>query len=247
MKKLYKYGIIEEHTAPLFISMKYDTYHKKTIIFDLDGTLYSFKKRSFRQSDVYKKVIENTENYIARKLKKTKREAKSILKEIFKEYRESISIGLEKRFKVDRYDYFNTVWDIAAKRHIKGNVKLKQKLIKIARNYNIVLVSDAPQIWIKHVLRELKIDNIFKNRIFSGESNTRKEFNNAFKRIVKALDVEPQYCIVFGDQEETDIIPAKKLGMKTVLVNKKAKSSVADYTIKNILEIDKALNSLKEI
>lgn len=48
--------------------MQYNTYQRKIIIFDLDGTLYDFKEGSFRQSDVYKKVIENTENYIAKKL-----------------------------------------------------------------------------------------------------------------------------------------------------------------------------------
>lgn len=225
--------------------MQYNAYHKKLIIFDLDGTLYGFKKGSFRQSGVYKKVIENTENYIAKKLKKTKSGAKLILKKILKEYGESISIGLKEKFRIDRYDYFNTVWDIPTKRYIKRNIKLRRRLLKISRSYNLALISDAPKIWINHVLAELKIDDIFKNRIFSGESNTRKEFNNAFKGILKVLGIKPQYCIVFGDQEKTDIIPAKKLGIKTVLVGEKTKSSVADYAIKNILEIEKALNSLR--
>lgn len=218
---------------------------QKIIIFDLDGTLYEFKKGSFKQSLIYKKVLENTEEYIRNKLNITKKEAKLILKEIIKEYGESISIGLEKKHKLDRYEYFNNVWNIPAKKYIKSNPFLRNKLLKIKNHFDFVLVSDAPKIWIKHVLERLEIDDIFKNRIFSGEGNARKEFGNVFDKIVKILRINPHCCIIFGDQEKTDIIPAKKIGMRTVLVNRKKKSSIADYTIKSILEIEKALKYLK--
>jgi FMN phosphatase YigB (HAD superfamily) len=217
--------------------------NRKMIIFDLDGTLYSFKGGSFKQSGVYKKVLLNTEKYIADKLQKNKIEARSILKEILTEYGEKISIGLEEKFKIDRYDYFNTAWDIEAKRYIKHDPRLRRILVKLKKDFDLIVISDAPIIWIKRVLRELKSENLFK-KIFSGEGNIRKEFGNAFEEIVKVLKIEPQFCIVFGDQEETDIIPAKKVGMRTVLVNKKTKSSIADYTIKSIQEIEKAIKYL---
>ena len=93
--------------------------HKKTIIFDMDGTLYKFKGDSFRNSGLYGVVIENTVSYICNKLGKTKLEAQEVLDAILKKYGNSISIGLENEFKIDRYDYFNSVWNINAKKYVK--------------------------------------------------------------------------------------------------------------------------------
>ena len=91
------------------------------------------------------------------------------------------------------------------------------------------------------MLKELKIGDILEGMIFSGESNTRKGFGNAFEKIIKGLEVKPKDCIVFGDQEETEIIPAGKLGVKTFFVNQREKSSFADCNIKKITEIEEAL------
>ncbi|MDO8436061.1 MAG: HAD family hydrolase [bacterium] len=216
---------------------------KKLIIFDLDGTLYKLKGGSFKRSGIYKEVLKNTEQYIIDKLNKTKREAKLILKKIIKEYDESISIGLEEKFKIDRYAYFNATWNISAQKYIKINLGLRTKLLKIKNNFDLALVSDAPRVWIKNVLKELKIENIFTdNNIFSGEGNIRKEFGNAFNKIIKVLNIKPEYCIAIGDQEETDIIPAKKIGIKTILINRRNKTGVADYVIKDISELKKLLD-----
>lgn len=117
--------------------------------------------------------------------------------------------------------------------------------MKIKNDFDLALISDAPRVWINRVLKELGIENIFKDKIFSGEGNTRKEFNNAFEKVIKILNIKPECCIVFGDQEKTDIIPAKKLGMKTVLVSREKKPTEADYSIRNILEIERLLNLLK--
>lgn len=215
---------------------------KKLIIFDLDGTLYKLNGGSFKKSGIYKKVLEKTETYIVGKLNKTKKEAKLILKTILKEYGESISIGLEEKFKIDRYVYFNMTWNIPAKKYIKINSALRSQLIGIKNNFDLALISDAPRIWINNVLKELKIEDIFTDNIFSGEGDTRKEFGNAFSRIIETLNIKPEYCIAVGDQEGTDIIPAKKIGIKTILINRQAESDVADYTIKDISELKNILN-----
>jgi len=218
---------------------------KKLIIFDLDGTLYQFKGGSFKKSGIYEKILKNTEKYIEKTLKKSKHEAGLILQDILKEYGDRISIGLEEKFRIDRYDYFNKVWDIPARQFIKSNSAfLRDTLQRVNKDFDFVLVSDAPRVWMNKVLKELKLDDIFNDRIFSGEGNVRKEFFNAFNSIKKVFNARAKECIVVGDQEETDIAPAKKSGMKTIFVNKKLKSSIADYTIQNILEIEKALKSL---
>jgi len=220
---------------------------KKTIIFDLDGTLSELKGGTFKNSGVYRAVLKNTEKYIRNKLDKTEDEARKILKDILNEYGESISIALEEKFNLNRYDYFRAVWDISVGSYIKRNRRVRNVLIGLKKDFDLVLISDAPKIWIERILNELKIRDIFSdNRIFSGEGNVRKEFGNAFAVITKVLHVKPENCIVVGDQEETDIIPAKRLGMKTILVSRSKKSKAADYIIDNILEVKKVLDILTD-
>ena len=39
-----------------------------------------------------------------------------------------------------------------------------------------------------------------------------------YEQIVKAFGVDPQLCIMVGDRIDNDIIPAKQLGMRTILI-----------------------------
>jgi putative hydrolase of the HAD superfamily len=211
------------------------------LIFDMDGTLYNFVEGSFKNSGLQKIILINALKYIMKKLRKTNVEARQILKEINKEFGEDISIALEKKYNLDRFKYFNEVWDIPDKKYIKPNPGLRKLLIDLKRKYDFAVVSDAPMIWISRVLQELKIDDIFKNRIFSGETDTRKEFGNYFPKIIQHYKVKPSNCFVVGDQEKTDILPANKMGMKTIYVNTVNRSKIADFNINNILQIKKIL------
>jgi putative hydrolase of the HAD superfamily len=222
---------------------------KKLLIFDMDGTLYNFKEGSFRKSGLRKKVLKNAELFIAKKLSKSRAEAKIILNGIEKKYGEDISIAIEKEYGVNRYEYFDTVWDIPARKFIEKNTKLKSFLLDIAKAYDYVLVSDAPKVWIKNVLDELKISDLFEGKIYSGERKKRKGFGNIFEYLAKRLKYKPENCVVIGDQENTDIIPAKKCGMNAVLIGKQTRNTKADYTISNILGFKKIVDNLikKEI
>ncbi len=208
---------------------------KKIIIFDLDGTLYELKGDSYDKSLLKKEVVKNAEKYITKKLRVSNFEAKKILIEIKKKYNEGISIGLEKEYGLSRYDYFNNVWDINASKLVRYDASLCKTLNKLSKNYELIILSDAPRVWMQNVFKALKIGKYFKkNNIFSGESDIRKSFGNAFEYILRIKKVKPENCISVGDQLNTDILPAKKLGMKTIYINKKIKKSDADFTIKNI-------------
>lgn len=212
---------------------------KKSIIFDMDGTLYAFRGGSFKKSGIHKKILHNASLYIASHLAIPKKDADTILGKIVKKYGEDISIGLEKEYNLPRNDYFETTWDIDPKKFVKPDARLKRTLSALSRaKFAFFLVSDAPHVWIEAVLNELGITRYFQNRIFSGEGNKRKGFGNAFRNVIKQRSLNPKSCIAIGDQENTDIIPAKKLGMKTVRVSNRKVESQADLLIRNINEIN---------
>ncbi len=217
---------------------------KNLIIFDLDGTLYELRGGSFKKSPLQRSILNNAQNFIAAKLSKNKSEARRILSDIQKQYGEEISIGLEREFRLNRYDYFNTVWNISASGIVNKEPNLRRILLTLKKTHKLALVSDAPRIWIANVLKELHIRDIFDNNIFSGEGNIRKGFGNAFLNATRALKISPCNCIAVGDQEKTDIAPAKKLGMISVFVNKKNRSRIADVNIKLISELPAVLKKL---
>lgn len=207
---------------------------RKAIIFDLDGTLYPLRGGSYGTSPLKKYVLEKALIYIADKLNKTKIEAKEILNGISTKYQENISLGVEKEFGLDRYDYFKTVWNIPAKLVVSQEPDLRKNLLKLKEYYRFILASDAPLVWIKNVLVELKIDDLFRDSIFSGESDIRKGNGTAFSYIMKSLGLKPAECISVGDQEKSDIIPAKELGLATIFISPAKKSSLADFNVRSI-------------
>ena len=218
---------------------------KKLIIFDLDGTLYEFEGGSFRNSNLSKKVLENALCYIQEKLNKNHAGAQEILMKIREKHGEEISIALEKEYGLDRYDYFKNVWNIPSKGYIKKKSGLKSLLFKLKEKFILTLVTDSPAVWANHVLEELEVKDIFGDNIFTGEGDERKGLNNAFERIYRKYGVKPENCIIVGDQEHTDIIPAKKEGITTVFVNQET-SKFADYNIGDILELGKIKDDLNK-
>ena len=215
----------------------------KLIIFDLDGTLYKFTNDSFVNSGLQKKVLANAKNYIQKKLKQDQAQAQKILREIQKEYGEDISIALEKKYNCSRRDYFNEVWDISAKGIITSNANIRNILLSLREENKLLLVSDGAMVWIINALRELNILDIFEKNILSGDGKKRKSLGNRFDNLSNQYGFLSRDVVVIGDQESTDIIPARNIGFKTIYINDK-KSKYADVTIENIDNIAKGIEKV---
>lgn len=209
----------------------------RLIMFDMDGTLYNFKEGSFNKSELRKKILNNAKLYIAKSLNKSKKEAKNILEYIEKKYGEDISIALEKEFGIDKNNYFNIVWNIPTKGIVAKNSRLRKFLLELKMKYRCAIVSDAPIVWINNVLKELNIKDVFKNTVYPGEGKIRKKFGNSFQFVANELMFNPKNCIVVGDQENTDIVQAKKNGMTAILISDRKKPTKADYIINDIFEL----------
>lgn len=209
---------------------------KLTLIFDMDGTLYKLKGGSFVASGIYDEMIKNTVNYLASKLDINYKQAEAKLKDIRTRHGNSISIGIEQELGFDRYEYFKVGWNINPEGHVEVADDINKLINTLSKKYKLVILSDAPRVWIERVLRYLNIAEYFGDNIFSGEGNIRKSFGNAHPYILEKLQLQPEECIVVGDEEANDILPAKQVGMRTVFIGDHT-SEIADDTIANILEL----------
>src|SRR3989338_7018863 len=93
-------------------------------------------------------------------------------------------------------------------------------------------------------LIRLGIADFFDDVFVSEEIGTEKN-EKFFKRVLKILGAKPENCVMIGDREKSDIIPAKKCGMKTVRVLRgkyaKERKSAADFVIRDFWQIKKII------
>ena len=69
-------------------------------------------------------------------------------------------------------------------------------------------------------LKKLGLENIFKLYI-SGETHISKPKDKAFINVLESEGLLADETMMIGDSLYHDILPAKKLGLKTCLVEKK--------------------------
>ena len=89
--------------------------------------------------------------------------------------------------------------------------QLRRKGIKLA------IVTDAPRIeaWIR--LAAIGIQDKFNCVITFDDSKVKKPSLRPLRMALKKLKVHPQDALVVGDSMSKDMVPAKKLGMMSVL------------------------------
>ncbi len=88
---------------------------------------------------------------------------------------------------------------------------LKQRGLKLG------LCANQPSVVLQRLSRE-GIGHYFANEGISGVLGLRKPDVRLFLRVCEDLGVEPAECIMVGDRIDNDVVPAKLLGMKTVLI-----------------------------
>ncbi len=84
--------------------------------------------------------------------------------------------------------------------------------------------------------------------VFVSEELGEEKGVKFFEKVLKKLNSKPKECIMIGDREEADIIPAKKLGLYTVRVKRgeyiqeKTTANTEVRNLTHILQIIKKLN-----
>lgn len=213
-------------------------------IFDLDGTLYDFEpsrsckgKGGFINSLLWADVSRNVEAFIARTFELKDTDAKAEFKRIMAASKGEISIYLDKNHGIDRHEYYAATWNLEPAKYLKAD-PIVHDLFKKAGSRSAVLTA-APRIWAQRVLEHLGIYCFVKDSLFTGEPDLRKPDPAIFLKVASHLGAKPSEIFSVGDQEQTDILPAKSIGMRTIIVG--SQSPDADYCVQNISELYKLM------
>ncbi len=178
----------------------------KAIIFDFGGVIYVGKQRanSFvpEMLKVNKEVWEKSTGEIWENLNLGKIEEDAGL------------VKMASNLKINK-DRLKKLWIKAFKTRFILNKDLLGIIKKLRRNYKTAILSN---IWAMpcRLMLTKKIKSNFDVRVLSHEVGYRKPAVEIYNIVFKQLHLKPSECIFIDDFKE-NLIPAQKLGMKTIL------------------------------
>ena len=183
----------------------------KAIIWDIDGTLYQSIPR------LSQAIHEDALVKIEKKLGVDKDKAAEILETNYKRLSSTTKVLLKMGFSwqeaVERLKhcfYLKTQF-------IKKDPKLVLMFKKLS-HYRHFIASNNPEELCQRLLETLGLNPEIFEKIFGNEQNTIKPDLKFFQRILDYTGFPADQHLFVGDREKTEIIPAKRLGMKTCFV-----------------------------
>ena len=213
----------------------------EAIVFDMDGTLYQFPDgATFGESPLGKTVKQNITSFLGQEFSLSDETACLKYDELKQRYDGEISLGLEREFGIDRMRFFDETWNIDPQNIIIPADDIKSRLEQL--DVQCALLTAAPRAWATRALGYMGVAEVFGENVFTGEPDIRKPNPEVFRRIIAKLGVDARQAVSIGDQEYSDITPARQIGMRTVRIDEFAETE-ADVQARNINE---ALQKLRE-
>lgn len=100
---------------------------------------------------------------------------------------------------------------------LKLSFGLEREVKAISRHFKIGIAGQYGR-EILNLLEDRSILDCFVYRLTQDDFPITKPDPRYYEQIVEACGVQPQECIMVGDRIDKDVVPAKQLGMKTILI-----------------------------
>ena len=185
----------------------------KTWIFDLDNTLYPPEENIFNQID------QKMTSFIADNLKISNEEAFNIQKQNFIDHGTTLAGFMNSgNDKINPDKFLEFVHDINLSSLKEDNDLRRILLLLPGKKY---IFTNGTKKHAENVLKKLNLENIFHSIFGIKEANYLPKPNiETYNLFLKTHEVDPKTSIMFEDMGR-NLIPAKELGMKTVLLERK--------------------------
>ena len=185
----------------------------KTWIFDLDNTLYPPEENIFSQID------QKMTSFIADNLKISNEEAFNIQKQNFIDHGTTLAGFMNSgNDKINPDKFLEFVHDINLSSLKEDNDLRRILLLLPGKKY---IFTNGTKKHAENVLKKLNLENIFHSIFGIKEANYLPKPNiETYNLFLKTYKIDPKTSIMFEDMGR-NLIPAKELGMKTVLLERK--------------------------
>jgi putative hydrolase of the HAD superfamily len=129
-------------------------------------------------------------------------------------------------------------WD-----HVEYIPNIEECLNNLSKKYIMCIASNAgfsDAALMTEALKRVGAEKYFHYFFTSKDIGAEKPDKHFFNSIIKKIIVDPEQCIMIGDNYAKDIRGAKAIGMKTILFNEK-------LTVSDFFDADEIIVSMKEL
>lgn len=205
-----------------------------TLLLDLDGTVYP------QNNGIWEEIAARMEQFMHEKLHLPASEIPQLRQSFYQQYGTTLS-GLRHHYQINEEEYLEYVHDIPLQAYLRPDSKLRNMLISLPLRKWIFTNSDKAHS--ERVLNALNIRDLFEGILDITHFNyLNKPNDKVYQLALKAIgNPFPETC-VFVDDSPKNLLPAKQLGMMTVLVGGKPENKYIDYHIQSIYDLPAILS-----
>lgn len=204
----------------------------KYLLWDVDGTLYKSKPDLLEaiQREIYVRIATG----LSIPYEEARRRFLALYARLGGATATAVELGLDRRLVQEAVD------SVDKTKYLKPDPRLRDMFEETLRTFTHMIITNTSR---KGTIRTLEIlglsPNIFQ-RIVTADDVVQSKPN--VEPYMKALDTTGSAAhqhVSIGDREKVDILPAKKLGMKTILVW--GVSEAADVSVPTIYDVPSVL------
>jgi putative hydrolase of the HAD superfamily len=204
------------------------------LFLDLDNTIYP------NSCGIMQEIGNRMNRYMAERLGINPEDVNTERKALLEKFGTTLN-ALRRNYFIDPDEFLAFVHDIPLRNYLKSEQALDKMLGNIKLRKMVFTNADAQHA--RRVLNCLGIMRHFESIIdIHVLEFVNKPYRRAYRKALEIAAARPEECILVEDMT-ANIIPAKELGMTTVMVGNGAKPHHADYQIRNILELESMMSS----
>jgi putative hydrolase of the HAD superfamily len=205
------------------------------ILFDLDETLYP------RESGLMAAIIERILQFMVQKVGIPADDVPTRRRSYHQQHGTALR-GLMHEYKIDPSEYLAFVHDLNLLDFLGASPPLAQMLQEIPLRKVIFTNADRPHA--ERVLNVLQVRPHFDQIIdIVALDYKNKPDPLAYKQVLSLLGVSGDRCIMVDDIPR-NLIPAKDLGMTTILVDGTGPAMAIDYSVPTVFHVGPILRNL---
>jgi len=115
------------------------------------------------------------------------------------------------------------------KKHSRLDTSFVKAAPKLAKKFRIILLTSGNKENIKQLMKKYGIDKYIEKYYFTRELGMKKPSIDLLEIILNDNNIDKEDCVVVGDDIIKDHMPAKLLGIKTVLYSKFVDNIISDF------------------
>lgn len=184
----------------------------KHFVFDLDNTLYSASSAFFDLQ------LRNMSDFIVEKLKVTRKEADFLREEYYHSFGTTMH-GLMHHHAIDPYEFLAVIDNVPLER-----LRLDDELLGMlndlkSKGKHLSIFTNGSLYHADRVMSKLSLNQVIEDVVtLECTGLVPKPDPKAYQFCFERLNIDPKKAVFFEDSSH-NLIPAKQMGMATVLVN----------------------------